>query len=107
MTADDKWGHVYITHDGSYHDYKGMIDPKPPKGWVLHYYNRENECHAFIRHGPQRRICMEVRAKYSFDQADLAVKRCQDLNKNKFAKSRLVGMISSKQRSVEFKDDSE
>ena len=69
MTADDIWGHEYVDIDGNSHP-----KAEKPFDWMFHIYCKENDGHAFMRHGPQRKICLTINPLVELEEAHEASK---------------------------------
>ena len=104
MTADDIWGHEYIDISGNSYDHHYK-----PRDWVLHLYYKENDGHAFIRYGPQRRICLRINPLAELEEAHEALNKYRasehglDVKTAKSVFSELENMIKSGNRDSEIK----
>ncbi len=101
MTADDKWGHVYLTLDGKLHDFHGMSDPAPPKNWMVHYYYRENDGPTYMRKGPQRRLCLEFNGRFSLDEASSVMNKYGHRIKDSTIRDNLYDLVEDREFSRE------
>jgi len=104
MTADDIWGHEYIDISGNSYDHHHK-----PLDWIWHLYYKENDGHAFMKHGPQRRICLRMNPTAELQEATESMKNYREsdppfdkkIAKNVF--SELENMIKEGKRDSEIK----
>ena len=75
MTADDIWGHEYIDISGNSYD-----NHHKPMDWVWHLYYKENDGHAFMKYGAQRRICFKINPTAEIQEATESMKNYEESN---------------------------
>lgn len=104
MSADDIYGHVYITKSGTFWPINSNKDSIPPN-WVIHYYYRENNDYTFMRRGAERRLCIElnphINLKYA---AEIMNTLKKDSKENKKLHKCLEKMLAHHSRVLDIKD---